>query len=76
MATTKKAKKTTKKTAVKSKKTQMQSFKAYKETTPFMTFKVTDQTIYWTILFLMILALSLWVLSIQINISDILNNIT
>lgn len=76
MATAKKA--TRKKTAHKSVKkvASLKSFKLSKEPEPFVSFKVTDQTIYWSILLILILILALWVLQIQINISDMLNQIT
>lgn len=53
----------------------MQSFKLSKEKMPFVTFKITDQTVYWSALLILILLLGLWVVNIQINISDILNAI-
>lgn len=76
MATAKKpVKKIVKKTVKKAKKTPLKSFAIQKEQVPFMTFRVTDQTVYWSVLFILILILSLWVLNIQLNISDIINNI-
>ena len=57
------------------KKAQFKSFKISPETFPFITFKITEQTFYWSILLMWILALALWSLSIQINISNILNSI-
>jgi hypothetical protein len=84
MATAKKAtkkvsakKSTAKKVSAprKAKPGNLKSFVVYKEPTPFFTFKITDQTVYWTILLLMILGLGYWVLQIQINIADILNKI-
>ncbi|HPF30771.1 MAG TPA: hypothetical protein PLO25_00455 [Candidatus Saccharibacteria bacterium] len=51
------------------------SFKIIKDKTPFMTYKITDQTIYWAILFIYIFALSLWVLNLQIDTMEILNNL-
>ena len=50
------------------------SFKIIKDKTPFMTYKITDQTIYWAILFIYIFALSLWVLHLQIETLEIINN--
>jgi hypothetical protein len=70
MATAKKA--TKKKVA---KVAPLRSFKPSKEPTPFLTFRVTDQTVYWSILLILILILALWVLQIQINISNVLNQI-
>lgn len=73
-------KKVTKKVAVKrpvarAHKVSHKSFKLGQEKYPFVTFKVTDQTIYWSILLILILMLGVWVVNIQINISDILNTI-
>ena len=79
MATAKKvkAKKTVpKKTTHKSHKKSLESFKVGKDTKPFVSFRVTDQTIYWSILLIMILVLALWILQIQINITDIIDNIS
>jgi hypothetical protein len=75
MATPKKA--TKKKVATKKikKVAPLKSFRLSKEPTPFVSFRVTDQTVYWSILLILILILALWVLQIQINISDVLNQI-
>ena len=59
----------------KSKSTAHESFVVGKEKYPFMTFKVTDQTVYWSILLILILLLGVWVVNIQISISEILNSI-
>jgi hypothetical protein len=75
------AKKATKKKIVKAaprkikKVAPLRSFKVSKESVPFVSFRVTDQTIYWSILLILILILALWVLQIQINISDVLSQI-
>lgn len=79
MATRKKV--TTKKAPVKKaavkrvKKVVVESFKLSPETSPFVSFRITDQTVYWSILLILILVLALWVLQIQVNISDILDSI-
>lgn len=74
MATAKK--KTTKKSASKSKKpAHFKSFKVVRENAPFMSFKITEQTVYWSILLVLILILALWILNIQINLSSILDSI-
>ena len=74
MATAKK--KTTKKAAPRPKKAaKLESFKLSQENAPFVSFKVTEQTVYWALLLIMILILTLWILQIQINVSDILNSI-
>lgn len=67
--------KTVKKVAPKKVAYKEESFKLVKEKTPFKSFKVTEQTLYWGILFLYIFALSLWVLSIQLNILDVIEQI-
>jgi hypothetical protein len=71
------AKKTTKKKVAprKAKVAKLRSFKLSKETTPFVSFRITDQTVYWSILLILILVLALWVLQLQINISDVLDKI-
>jgi hypothetical protein len=67
---------TKKKTAPKKTKVvALKSFKLAKEPAPFMSFKITDQTVYWSILLILILILALWVLNIQINISNVLNTV-
>ena len=53
-----------------------QSFHVFKDNTPFMTFKITEQTAYWLILLVLIFGLSLWVLNIQINTNILLDSIT
>ena len=53
----------------------MKSFKLSKEKMPFISFKITDQTVYWSVLLILILGLGLWVVNLQISISNILDNI-
>lgn len=73
------AKKTTvKKTSVKksvAKKVTNASFKVGRETTPFKTYKITEQTIYWGVLVVYILLLSLWILKIQVDTLNIVDQI-
>ena len=66
---------TPKKTVVRKQAAADQAFKVVREKTPFLTFKVTEQTVYWAILFIYVFALSLWVLRIQLDILDIVNQI-
>ncbi len=69
------AKKNIKKTPPKSKSVakkkatqpQLVSFRLSKDSTPFNVFKITEQTIYWGILLIYVLLLSLWILRIQID---------
>jgi hypothetical protein len=76
MATAKKA--TKKKVASRKVKkvAPLKSFRLAKETMPFVSFRITDQTVYWSILLILILILFLWILQIQIKISDVLNQIS
>jgi len=67
-----------KKTTVsaKSKKSaEFESFHLGKEKTPFMTFRITDQTIYWSILLIYIMLLVLWISNIQLETLRIIENI-
>ena len=54
---------TAKKSSKKGKNTQLKSFKVCPENTPFMTLKVTDQTIYWSILLIIVLILGVMALN-------------
>ena len=73
MTTAKKS--TVKKLATKkAKHVKLESFKVGKEPKPFNTFKVTDQTVYWSILLILILILALWMLQIQVNINDMIDS--
>jgi hypothetical protein len=65
----------TAKKKVSKKSAELKSFEIGKESKPFMTFRVTDQTIYWSILFIYILVLSIWVLNIQLDTMHILDSI-
>ena len=59
MATAKK--RSTKKTV------KMQSFKVAKSPKKFVSFKVTEQTIYWLVLLALIMALTIWILNVQMD---------
>ena len=71
-----KAVKTVKKSSPKKKNEEYKTFAIQPEKHPFMSFHVSDQTIYWAILLLYIMGLSLWVLNIQIDTCRILENVT
>jgi len=80
MVTTKTVKKTVKKAAPKraaAKKTSvkkaapMQSFRVYKNPKPFTTFRITRQTAYWVILLAIVAISQLWLLKIQLDISNL-----
>lgn len=70
--TNKKPKKTTKKTTAPKK---MQSFRVSPDVKPFMQFKITIQTVYWTVLCLAILIVSIWILNTQMELLDIIQDI-
>jgi cell division protein FtsL len=53
----------------------MQSFRVFPDVKPFIQFKVTIQTVYWTILCLAILVLSIWILNTQMELLEIVQDI-
>ncbi len=57
-------------------RTVAKSFQVTKERSPFVTFRITNQTIYWSVLAVYILVLSIWVLKIQMDTLDIINKIS
>ncbi|MDK2899098.1 MAG: hypothetical protein PWQ10_285 [Patescibacteria group bacterium] len=76
------AKKSTKKSPAKKKvsvnckkEPEFKSFKLSKEQAPFMSFRITKQTVYWTILLIYIMVLVLWITRIQLETLQIINNI-
>ena len=85
MATTKKTAKPAAKKVVKAvvkkqtkakRSTKPVNFKICREKFPFVSFHFTEQTVYWIILLALIFALSLWVLKIQLDTTEIINSIT
>lgn len=52
-----------------------QSFRPSKESTPFMTFQFTQQSLYWLILSVLVLALGAWVMYLNIKIQDIYDQV-
>lgn len=84
MATTKKsatksvtAKKTTpRKAAVKhTKVAPQQSFKRSSRTTPFMTYKFTQQSLYWVLIGALVIALGAWVMYLNMKIQKIYDQV-
>lgn len=66
---TKKA--TAKKPSTKAKKSpEFKSFKLSKSNTPFFTFAITKQTLYWLVICSAVLALGVWVVIIQIRVNN------
>lgn len=64
-----------KKSAKKAKKVELKHFKISREPLPFLTFKITEQTVYWFVVVSLIFCLALWVLDIQIKTSAIIDTI-
>lgn len=54
---------------------QPQSFHIYKDTTPFLTYKITRQTVYWLILSLAVIGLGLWTIYIHQQVQEIYDQI-
>ena len=66
--------------AVRSKKSKSQtsavrSFRVSKPDTPFMTFSITRQTVYWLVLGLIVIVFGFWINKLQSDISDIYDSI-
>lgn len=69
------AKKSVKSAPKKSKALVVKSFQIVKDRTPFMSYQVTQQTVFWAILFIYIMILSLWILNIQLDTLRIIDKI-
>jgi hypothetical protein len=54
---------------------QMQSFVPMKSPRPFFQVKIGEQTVYWAVLALAIFALGLWVLSLNLRVHELYNEI-
>lgn len=65
-------KKTSKKKAA-AKVDESQSFRIVPETKPFLSFKITRQTVYWIILVMVIVALQLWIVKMQLDIANVID---
>jgi hypothetical protein len=61
--------------AKKQKVQQMKSFRIYKNEANFTEFRLTRQTLYWTILLGFIVITQLWILKVQLEIAEITNSI-
>ena len=62
-----KKKVTAKKQSVKA----LQSFKVSQPQQPFFEFKISRQTIYWTILVAFIIVMQLWILKVQLDVMQV-----
>ena len=63
-------KKVAHKSVSKKQATPMRSFHVYKDDKPFTSTRVTRQTVYWTILLLVVMVLQLWILKVLLGIAD------
>lgn len=70
-ASVKKQSATTK--ASKSSAKQMQSFRVSPEPTPFTTFKITRQTVYWVVLVAFIIFIQLWIIKLQVEVAAVID---
>ena len=71
------SKRTKKSSKASAKKTaQIQSFRVAKDDQPFVTFKITRQTVYWIILLGVIAISQLWIIKLQLDISTLTEAIT
>lgn len=53
----------------------MRSLRRSEEETPFMTFRITQQSVYWLILSLLVLALGIWVITLSVKVQDLYDQI-
>lgn len=67
------AKKSTKTSAKKAVK--LESFKLVPEVKPFMSFRITRQTVYWSALLIFILITQIWILNIQLDVIQTLDSL-
>lgn len=54
----------------------MQTLRLSRNDHPFMTTRITRQTVYWAILLVYIMVLQIWILNIQLDIIQITDSIT
>jgi hypothetical protein len=60
---------------VKSKKPHMRSLRRSDNEGPFFTLRVTQQSAYWLILCLLVLALGVWVISLSVKVHTIYDQV-
>lgn len=58
-----------------SKKSTMQSFKVSSSPTPFLTFALTRQSLYWAFLSVCVLAMGVWILMLNQKVNEIYDQI-
>ena len=57
------------------KKASVQSFRKCPETQPFMSFKITQQTVYWLIICVLVFALGSWILKVQHDVMSLYDQV-
>lgn len=60
---------------VKSQKSEVKSFRPAPLQEPFFTFRISHQTLYWTILAVIVLVLGIWVIDINMKVQEIYDQI-
>jgi len=66
---------TKKKQAPKKKPSEMRSFVRASNTKPFVTFKITQQTVYWLIIGGLVLGFGIWVMYLTVRIHSMYDDI-
>ena len=56
-------------------KRELRSFKVARSNRPFMSFQVTDQTVYWAVIGVLVIALGVWVTYLQVKINEIYDQV-
>lgn len=51
------------------------SFVRSKETQPFMSFRLTHQTVYWLIIGMLVLALGAWIVSLNVRLQGLYDQV-
>ena len=59
----------------KAKSAELKSFKRCPEQQPFMSMKVTNQTVYWLIICVLAFALGTWILKVQHDVMDLYDQV-
>jgi len=67
----KKSKKSSKKVT----QANMASFHLVKDTPPFLSLRITKQTVYWSVLLVFILITQIWILNVQLDVIQTLDSI-
>lgn len=71
-----KAKTATKKSSSsKSKEAPMRSFHRSPDQPPFFSYRITQQSIYWLILCLLVLALGIWVITLSVRVQSLYDQV-